>query len=85
MVATRRSSIAPAPLARPGTPSGGGGGGDIPRIPLLGVSPNVEAFDAAIDRRSDFYRLQALSHAAEHPPQQAPLLVREVFFDGRVF
>ncbi|KAI8469819.1 MAG: phosphatidylglycerophosphate synthase [Monoraphidium minutum] len=42
--------------------------GDIPRIPLLGVVRSAEAFDAAIDRRSDFYRLQALSHVQEHPP-----------------
>ncbi|GBF93916.1 hypothetical protein Rsub_06165 [Raphidocelis subcapitata] len=63
---------------------GGGDGGtpaspaspghDIPRIPLLGVVPGAEAFDAAIDRRSDYYRLQALSHAADHPPVQQSLL-----------
>lgn len=80
MVSTRRSASAGAS----GTPSRGGGGGssmarqastDIPRIPLLGVVPGVEAFDAAIDRRSDYYRLQALSH--HHAPPQAPLLVRK--------
>lgn len=51
---------------------------DIPRIPLLGVVPGCEAFDAPIDRRSDFYRLQALSHVHEHPlpHQPQPLLVR---------
>jgi hypothetical protein len=40
------------------------------------VVPGVEAFDAGIDRRSDFYRLQALSHVSDHPPVRQSLLVR---------
>lgn len=41
--------------------------------------PGVEAFDAAIDRRSDYYRLQALSHVHDNPPpvgERQSLVVR---------
>lgn len=60
---------------------------DIPRIPLLGVVRGVETFDAALDRRSDFYRLQALSHVHEHPPtgeRQSILNVPNVLTFGRL-
>jgi hypothetical protein len=79
MPTTRRQAAATAPPP----PGAGVGAGDadahhVPRIPLLGVMPALESFDAPIDRRSDFYRLQALAHVHEHPPPvaQQPLLVR---------
>jgi len=64
MVSTRRSKGASENGKNP-----------IPRVPLFRVSPQVESLDSGIDRRSTFYREQALQHV---PPR--PKKVRQAIF-----
>lgn len=60
MVSTRRSN-------------GGSANGKtaIPRVPLFLVSPQLESLDSGIDRRSTFYREQALQHVPPEKERQA--------------
>ena len=49
----------------------------IPRVPLFRVSPNLESLDSGIDRRSTFYRENALRQGIIKPP---PEKVKQAIF-----
>lgn len=48
----------------------------IPRVPLFRVSPNLESLDSGIDRRTEFYRDNALRRVTKPPPER----VRQAIF-----